>query len=58
MYKRKYVKVTITMDPAVLADMKKYLKQINEDKTIMYISQSDFVTEAVKYLLCEVVNND
>ena len=58
MYKQKYVKVTITMDPTVLADMKKYIKQVNEDKTIMHVSQSDFITEAVKYLLCEVANND
>lgn len=51
MYKQKYVKVTITMDPTVLADMKEHLKQINEDKTIMYVSQSEFVTIAVRQLL-------
>lgn len=51
MYKQKYVKVTVTMDPTVLADMKVYLKKVNVDKGIMYVSQSDFVTEAVKQLL-------
>ena len=53
MYKQKYVKVTLTMDPTVLGEMKEYLKQLNEDKSIKYISQSDFVTEAVKRLLQE-----
>lgn len=51
MYKKKYVKVTITMDPTVLAEMKEYLRQVNENKDIMHVSQSDFVTEAVKQLL-------
>jgi hypothetical protein len=51
MYKEKYVKVTVTMDPTVLAEMRDYLKQVNEDKSIRHISQSDFVTEAVKQLL-------
>lgn len=53
MYKRKYVKVTITMDPTVLNEMKEHLNQLNEDKSIRHISQSDFVTEAVKRLLQE-----
>lgn len=53
MYKQKYVKVTITMDPTVLGEMKEHLKQLNEDKSIRHISQSDFVTEAVKRLLQE-----
>lgn len=51
MYKKKYVKVTITMDPTVLVSMKEKLKEINSDKSISYISQSDFITEAVKQLL-------
>ena len=51
MYREKYVKVTITMDPTVLADMKEYLKQVNENKAIKHVSQSDFVTESVKQLL-------
>lgn len=51
MYKKKYVKVTVTMDPTVLAEMKEHLKQVNENKDIMHVSQSDFVTEAVKQLL-------
>jgi hypothetical protein len=51
MYKQKYVKVTVTMDPTVLAEMKEHLKQVNDSKTMMHVSQSDFITEAVKQLL-------
>lgn len=51
MYKNKYVKVTITMCPTVLKEMKERLKELNSDKSISHISQSDFVTEAVKQLL-------
>ncbi len=51
MYKKKYVKVTITMDPTVLDKMKERLKELNSDKSISHVSQSDFVTEAVKQLL-------
>lgn len=57
MYKKKYVKVTITMDPIVLNEMKEKLKKINSDKSISYVSQSDFVTEAVKQLIDKEVNN-
>lgn len=57
MYKKKYVKVTITMDPIVLNEMKEKLKKINSDKSISYVSQSDFVTEAVKQLVDKEVNN-
>ena len=51
MYKVKYVKVTITMDPEVLSNMKDHLCKLNESKTLKYVSQSDFITEAVKLLL-------
>ena len=51
MYKVKYVKVTITMDPEVLSGMKDHLCKLNESKTLKYVSQSDFITEAVKLLL-------
>ena len=51
MYTKKYVKVTITMDPTVLDEMKKYLKEVNSDKSMSHTSQSTFVTEAVRQLL-------
>ena len=57
MYKQKYVKVTVTMDPIVLSNMKEYLKKVNVDKDRMHVSQSDFVTEAVKQLLNKELNN-
>ena len=56
MYKKKYVKVTITMDPEVLNNMKEKLKEVNSDKSISHISQSDFITEAVKELLSRNTN--
>lgn len=58
MYKKKYVKVTITMDPTVLDNMKEKLKELNSDKSLSYISQSDFVTEAVKQLLNKGLSNE
>ena len=54
MYKVKYVKVTITMDPEVLSSMKDHLCKLNESKTLKYVSQSDFITEAVKLLLIKM----
>ena len=51
MYKKKYIKVTITMDPTTLKEMKECLKQVNSDKSLGHVSQSTFVTEAVKKLL-------
>ena len=57
MYKKKYIKVTVTIDPVVLDEMKVYLKQVNSDKSISHVSQSDFVTEAVKQLLNKEISN-
>ena len=57
MYKKKYVKITVTIDPLVLNEMKVYLKQVNSDKSISHVSQSDFVTEAVKQLLNKEISN-
>ncbi len=55
MYKQKQVKMTITIDPEVLEQLKEYLAKINSTKTMMHVSQSSFITEAVKQLL-EVSN--
>lgn len=55
MYNQKYVKVTITMPPEVLEEMKAHLKQVNANKALMHVSQSDFMTEAVKQLLVKEV---
>ena len=57
MYKKKYVKITVTIDPTVLDEMKVYLKHVNSNKSISHVSQSDFVTEAVKQLLNKEISN-
>lgn len=57
MFKNKYVKVTITMCPTTLKEMKERLKELNSNKSISHISQSDFVTEAVKQLLSKDISN-
>ena len=57
MYKKKYIKVTVTMDPVVLKNIKECLKNINSDPAISHISQSDFVTEAVKQLINKEISN-
>lgn len=51
MYKQKQVKMTVTMDPEILKQMKEHLTKVNSTGTIMYVSQSSFITEAVKQLL-------
>jgi len=51
MYKQKQVKMTITIDPDVLEQLKVYLARVNGTKTMMHVSQSSFITEAVKQLL-------
>lgn len=51
MYKQKQVKITITIDPEVLEQMKDYLAKVNGTGKMMHVSQSSFITEAVKQLL-------
>ncbi len=51
MYKQKQVKMTITIDPEVLSEMKEYLAKVNGTGKVMHVSQSSFITEAVKQLL-------
>lgn len=46
------------MDPTVLDNMKEKLKELNSDKALSHISQSDFVTEAVKQLLNKGLSNE
>lgn len=55
MYKQKQVKMTITIDPEVLEQLKAYLAEINSTKTMIHVSQSSFITEAVKQLLSKSV---
>ncbi len=52
MYKQnKPIRVGMTIKAKVLQRMKNYLQQINEDKTLKYVSQSEFVNEAITQLL-------
>lgn len=52
MYKQqKPIRIGITIKPDLLQEMKNYLKQVNDDKTMKYVSQSEFVNEAIEQLL-------
>ena len=52
MYKQqKPIRIGITIKPDLLQEMKDYLKQVNDDKTMKYVSQSEFVNEAIEQLL-------
>ena len=54
MYKKqKPIRVHATMDPDLLRQMKECLSKVNEDKTLKYVSQSEFISEAIKQLLAK-----
>ena len=54
MYKQsKPVRVGMTIKLDLLEQMKSYLKQVNNDKSLKYVSQSEFVNEAIKQLLAK-----
>ena len=58
MYKQqKPIRIGITIKPDLLQEMKDYLKQVNDDKTMKYVSQSEFVNEAIKQLLNKELTN-
>ena len=58
MYKKqKPIRVHATMDPELLRQMKECLSKVNEDKTLKYVSQSEFISEAVKQLLAKELCN-
>ena len=58
MYKQqKPIRIGITIKPDLLQEMKNYLKQVNDDKTMKYVSQSEFVNEAIKQLLIKELAN-
>lgn len=58
MYKKqKPVRVHATMDAEVVKQMKDCLNKVNKDKSISYVSQSEFISEAVKQLLKKELNN-
>ena len=54
MYKQsKPIRVGMTIKADLLEQMKSYLKQVNDDKSLKYVSQSEFVNEAIKQLLAK-----
>lgn len=55
--KQKPVRVHATMDPKLIQRMKDCLQQVNNDKSLKYVSQSEFISEAVKQLLDKELNN-
>lgn len=58
MYKQqKPIRIGITIKPKLLQEMKDYLQQVNEDKTLKYVSQSEFVNAAIEQLLEKELNN-
>ncbi len=58
MYKEnKPIRVGMTIKPNLLQQMKNYLKQVNDDKSLKYVSQSEFVNEAIKQLLEKELKN-
>ena len=54
MYKKqKPVRLGVTISPDLPKQMKECLSKVNEDKTLKYVSQSEFISEAVKQLLAK-----
>ncbi len=58
MYKQnKPIRASITIKAQVWQRMRDYLQQVNDDKTMKYVSQSEFISEAVKQLLSKELSN-
>lgn len=49
--KQKPIRVHATMEPKLVEQMKSYLQEVNDDKSLKYVSTSEFISEAVKQLL-------
>ena len=59
MYKQsKPIRVGMTIKADLLQQMKEYLQKVNDDKSLKYVSQSEFVNEAIKQLLEKELSND
>ena len=59
MYKQnKPIRVGMTIKADLLQQMKEYLQKINDDKSLKYVSQSEFVNEAIKQLLEKELCNE
>lgn len=49
--KKKPVRIHVTMNVDLALKMKACLEKLNEDKSLKYISKSEFINEAVNQLL-------
>lgn len=59
MYKQnKPIRASITIKAQVWQRMRDYLQQVNDDKTMKYVSQSEFISEAIEQLLSKELNNE
>lgn len=54
---QKPIRIHATMDEKLVKQMKNYLQEINEDKSLKYVSTSEFIGEAVRQLLKKELNN-
>ena len=58
MYKQnKPIRVGMTIRADLLHQMKSYLQKVNDDKSLKYVSQSEFVNDAIRQLLEKELNN-
>lgn len=55
--KQKPIRVHATMEPKLVQRMKDYLQEVNDDKSLKYVSTSEFISEAVRQLLEKELNN-
>lgn len=55
--KQKPIRVHATMDPKLVQQMKNYLQKVNDDKSLKYVSISEFISEAVRQLLKKESHN-
>lgn len=55
--RQKPIRVHATMDSKLVQQMKVYLQEVNEDKSLKYVSTSEFISEAVRQLLNKELNN-
>lgn len=59
MYKQnKPIRSSITVKAEIWQRMLNYLQQINEEKSLKYISQSEFISEAIIQLLDKDMINE
>lgn len=56
--KQKPIRVHATMEPKLVQRMKEYLQEVNDDKSLKYVSTSEFISEAVRQLLDKELVHD